>query len=91
MTDDAELPKGEITIWRGVNDPDDGRGISWTRDKDKAAWFAKRFARLNGKDKTPAVFEATVFPENVLACFDGRGEQEVVVDPRGLRNLRRIE
>lgn len=65
------------------------RGMAWTRDVEKARWFAQRFVAIGA----PAhVFECVVEPIAVLAIIDdpdGRNEAEVVVDPRLLPPLRR--
>ena len=72
----------EFPIYRGVNTSDAnglfgmGTGLSWTTNLQKAAWFAKRF---NLKEQT--VLKIEHFKKtDVLAYFDGRGEDEIVVD-----------
>lgn len=77
-TPDAQLPSGPITIWRGAK-PRYKRGMSWTRDPDKAAWFAER-----GHDGG-RVFESTITAKGVLGYFLGRDEVEVVVNTRMLK------
>src|SRR5262249_22437546 len=80
---DTGLPAPEkpLTVWRGAANGR-GRGMSWTRDYDKAVWFASREALWG--EHNPAVYEATVPPRAVLAMFmdpEGRKESEVVVNP----------
>lgn len=59
------------------------RGLAWTADPERAAWFARRF---NG---TPGMHTAHVWtvlcpPERLLARIVGRHEDEYVADVRGL-------
>src|SRR6266567_9119101 len=72
----------EIRVWRGCSGIRPGRvryGMSWSRDREKAIWFANR-SRFSDLDY-PIVLEATVRRPNVLAYFNGREEQEIVVKP----------
>jgi len=75
----------EITVHRGVRHrtywP---RGMSWTRDKERAVWFAHRLSTLK---QTPTVLTAKVLKRDVLAYINARGEEEVVVMPRSLREV----
>lgn len=71
----SELPE-TVTLWRGAI-PARAEGMSWSSDRSKAQWFAKRFggeARL---------YEITIPAESlVLAIFeDARNESEWVIDP----------
>ncbi len=68
-----------IDIYRGVG-VNDGKplrtkkhGLSWTLDKDKATWFAKRFGL------EPYVFHANIDKRLVRALFLTRGEREVII------------
>lgn len=68
-----------LTVYRGTPKPDlNGEGMSWTLNRDKAVWFAKRF-REDGDDVT--VITGTVAKRDVLAYFTGRNEDEIVVFP----------
>lgn len=59
-------------------------GIAWTLDRDKALWFATRY-----RDSARAILiEGRVPRRRVLAYIVGRGEQEIVVDPRYVRSRR---
>lgn len=51
------------------------KGVSWTLNIDKAIWFAKRF-NPRGKGYLGKGF---VDKKNVIAYFDSRGEEEIVV------------
>jgi len=72
----ASLPAA-ITIWRGVRKPPEKRyGISWSLSRERATWFAKRFAANGSK---PTLYNAVIPKEVVTAYLDGRNEQEVIV------------
>ena len=73
----AALPE-VVTIYQGHTDVRDD-GWSWTTDRDKAIWFGKRFAMMEGAE--PMVSTATVFRADITAYLLGRGEYEVLVDP----------
>lgn len=69
----------EFPVYRGFQ----GRGaigISWTTDREKAIWFANRFAMLDHLGE-PKLLSGVARKENVLAHFLGRGESEIVIDP----------
>lgn len=73
----ASLPE-ELTIYRGFVPGKNRDGWSWTLNKDKAEWFAKRFAPLFGKGK---VATGTCAKSDVIALLLGRNEDEVIIDP----------
>ena len=79
ISDDDELvlPEQPILVFRGGS-PD---GIAWSESLKTAKWFADRFP-----PRQP-VYEAVASPENILACFHQRNEQEVVIDPRKLEHV----
>lgn len=70
----------EITIYRGVekNKKNSAKALSWTLNKDKAKWFATRY-----EDKG-TMFTAKIKKEDVLAYFNSRKEEEVVIDYNNL-------
>jgi hypothetical protein len=83
----AALPD-DLTVWRGTAHQRSIRGLSWTLDRDKAIWFAKRFSML--PRLTPRLVEGFVHKRHVLAYFGGRKEKEIVsmhVDVRGVTVL----
>jgi len=90
VTDTAGVgpPAGELTVYRGVTAGRNRRRISWTLEPDIAAWFARRYALMDGRG---AVLAAEVSPRHVLGIFHERQEAEVVVNWRGLRNIREVE
>lgn len=77
-----KLPE-QLTIYRGITDYNKKhiKGISWTLDIDIASYFAHRF-RCKGK-----VYKATIQKKYVLAYYQNRGENEVVVDYRKLEGI----
>jgi hypothetical protein len=78
----AAMPE-ELTIHRGYSHPGGTRlGFSWTLSEDRADWFARRLAR---DGEVPVVLISKVGRADVIAYFTGRGEEEIVVDPRSLR------
>lgn len=76
-----------LTVYRGVTsfNADNIKALSWTLDPDKAFWFAHRFGE-NG-----TVYEAQISKEHVYAYFGGRGESEVIVDPKYLTDITQVE
>ena len=76
-----------VTVYRGVTTYNgfDRKAMSWTLDEEKAKWFAERFGE-NGK-----VYSAEIDKKDVYAYFGSRGESEVVVDPKGLKNITVVE
>ena len=77
---------GDTWIYRGVNRTRQTKlGLSWTTDRERAIWFASRFV----EDPADALVYSTIVPlcdapKAFMACFDGRGEDEVVVHPAWL-------
>lgn len=73
--DDSPLPREPVTLYRGAV-PDHQRGLSWTADPERAAWFATRFSHTESQ---ALVYRRTFQPRELLARFTGRGENEYVV------------
>lgn len=65
-----------LTLYRGCFSPDDVDAYSWTLDRDKAEWFARR-KRWNG---SPVVAKVEIHRSAALAYFSDRNESEVVLD-----------
>lgn len=67
-----------VKVYRGFNRPGRDAGLSWTVNQEQAEWFARRF----GNDEFgPHVAEGTAQRESILAHFNARSEDEVVVLP----------
>jgi hypothetical protein len=58
--------------------------MAWTLNRDRAVWFAKRYASSR---TPPRVASAMVARHKILAHFTGRNEQEIVVLSRDLQNM----
>lgn len=74
----------EVTVYRGITDYNakNVKALSWTLNRGTAKWFATRFGQ-EGK-----VYEAQIEKKHILALFLGRGEDEVIVDPKYLQELK---
>lgn len=76
----------EITIYRGLQGKKAKvRALSWTLSLDKAKWFANRWIKKGD------IYSATIDKENIFMYEDGRDEQEIVVNPTKLKNVRKVE
>lgn len=73
-----------VTIYRGVDNELGRNGISWTLAKSKAEWFATRFTD-NG-----IVYSAKVKSKDILYYISERGEEEIIVDPKKLMQMERV-
>lgn len=84
-----QLPN-ELTIWRGVmveKELDkENIGFSFTLDKERAEWFAKRFAQ--DSKGTPILIEAKVKKEEILSVFLIRSEEEILVSPDSVKIIK---
>lgn len=74
-----ELPD-EFVIYRGISNYHNPKGLSWTRNKDVAEWFMNRWNNPNNY-----LLQATVKKEDCLCYFNGRNEDEIVVDSRHIK------
>jgi hypothetical protein len=63
-----------VEVWRGGLT---WRGFSWTRDQDKAKWFAQRFNAIRSGN---LVWHARVNPQRILFETNDRNESEAVVE-----------
>jgi hypothetical protein len=57
------------------------RGMAWTTDRDRAMWFAERYAYTNGARLLTAILPK----RKLLAYFTERKEAEAVIDPRRIK------
>jgi hypothetical protein len=74
-----------IPIWRGCEGGRE-RGLHWTTNQALAQDFARGKRCFN---KNPTLVTAEIRKQHVLAVFTSRKEDEVVVDYRRLRRLKR--
>lgn len=80
-----KLPE-QLTIYRGFGGSR-GKGLSWTLDRDKAIWFAKRFHEVHGKPGR--VIEGNAQKSDAFAYFTRREEAEIVIDPAKVKSQKR--
>jgi hypothetical protein len=83
----------EIEIWRGIKVDDEidmeNIGLSFTLDKEKAIWFAERFAK-EGFDKS-ILIKAVIKKKHIIAIFLDRFEDEIIVNPEDIKIKEIIE
>src|SRR5206468_336994 len=48
-----------VTVYRGATDGLNEEGLSWTTDRAKAVWFAKRFAGIGAREGEPVALTGT--------------------------------
>ena len=77
-----DLPEA-FTVYRGVTPGRNPDGMSWTRDLSKADWFSRRFG-------DGYVLEGIANKKDVLAFFSRRGEEEVVIEAKKVKNKKEI-
>lgn len=72
-----------VTVYRGVTtyNAKNIKALSWTLEQKTAEWFAHRF----GEDGT--VYESQIPKQHIYALLNGRGESEVIVDPKYLTDV----
>ena len=76
--------ESEVVIYRGCMNKNK-LGLSWTLNGTVAKFFALRFRA------TGLLLKGTCARAAILACFEGRGEEEVVVEPRKVTLLQVVE
>lgn len=69
----------EFEVYRGVSIGRTPKGLSWTRNRDKAEWFMHRFENRQ-EGAYGSLLRATINKQNALAYFNTRDEDEIVVD-----------
>ena len=78
-----DMMPNKVELHRGIRHKrHNRRGMSWTRDKERASWFANRYKGQKGLE--PVVLSCVVPKKNILAFFNGRGEEECVIMPHKL-------
>ena len=66
-----------FTVYRGLSSLSNKKGISYTKSLDVAKFFANRF-KTDGF--TPIILKVEIHKKYALAYFNGRNEDEIVVD-----------
>ena len=77
----ASMPD-PITVYRGYGNAASAMGWSWTTDRAKAEWFARRSG-----SKRPGVTTGEIDKVNVVAYLTQRKESEIVADPKCIHVL----
>jgi hypothetical protein len=80
---EEDVASGTLTVWRG-SFSSHKRGLSWTLDRDRAAWFTQR-GDMTGKGRRMRLWRCEVPAERQYAHLTNRSEDEVVADVRGLK------
>lgn len=80
------LPEN-LTVYRGVAVGRNPKGLSWTCNKDTAEWFANRF---NSSGKKGYIQSMNINKSDVLAYFNSRNEDEVVVNTMNYKIKREV-
>jgi hypothetical protein len=90
----AEMPES-LMIYRGYRKGAARSGLSWSLSRDRARFFARdgkaeRRALLSGYRVAgvPMIVCGRCRKRDVLAYFNGRDEQEIVIDPRNVSGKR---
>lgn len=78
-----DLPE-TFTVYRGVTPGRNPDGMSWARDLSKADWFSRRFG-------DGYVLEGIANKKDVLAFFSRRGEEEVVIEAKKVKNKKELQ
>ena len=73
-----------IDIYRGVNSLSTviGDDLSWTRNKETAIWFAKRF---NSEDS--CLYQGKIKKDNIICFIADRDENEVLVKYKDVEDI----
>jgi hypothetical protein len=77
------LPRRTFLVYRGQRSGDP-LGIAWSSKREVAEAFA-RGASFRGPIRDGELIVARARPSRVLAYITGRGEYEVIIDPKDLR------
>lgn len=82
----SELPD-TVTVFRGVTNYNkkNRHALSWTLSRETADWFANRYHKGDGE-----IWELSVPKEHILCYFEGRSEDEVILDMHQLSKYIRV-
>lgn len=75
----------EFTVYRGMASKSGKRGISYTLSLETAEWFAARLQSGKG-----CVLAGTAKKKDVLAYFNSRNEQEILIEPKNISGLHQL-
>ena len=77
----------KFIVYRGVAVGRNPNGLSWTVNLNTAEWFANRFNTINSKGYIQSV---EINKSDVLAYFNRRGEDEIVIDTSAIKDKIKI-
>lgn len=79
-----------LNVYRGFHMEGREEGCSWTLERARAEWFARRYTRDDDKAQ---IAIGTCSKDDVIAHFMGRGEAEVVILPEhvNITNIEEVE
>ena len=78
-----------LRLYRGYHEPEKREGISWSLSRKVADSFA--YGMDGDKTEDARVVTGTCLLSRVLAYTNGGFEQEFIVDPRDVRDIRNIK
>lgn len=84
----ADLPE-VVTVYRGCRQEENEDGFSWTLDRDRAAWFARRWHGDQTGD--PIVLVGEIHKDEIVAYLDHRNEREIIAHFDNVKVTRVIE
>lgn len=77
------LPESFI-IYRGVSHGRNPKGMSWTRDKKKAEWYANRFG-------IGYIIQGIAERKDVLAFFLNKDEEEILIASKNVKKKEKLD
>lgn len=80
---------GRLVVYRGDSRHPRLSSLSWTLSLEKGRWYAQRWATI--KRIVPTVWQGDLIKAHALGFITGRGELEVVVSPRDLTNVHKLQ
>lgn len=82
-----------IEVFRGVDcfSASSDTAISWTYNRNKAEWFANRFACLHTNDGSCRVLQGKIYVKDILSIEYGRGEDEIIAFPHKVFDVSDVE
>lgn len=82
-----------IEVFRGVDclSASSDTAISWTYNRNKAEWFANRFACLHTEDRSCRLLQGKIYVKDILSIEYGRGEDEIIAFPHKVFDVSDVE
>lgn len=80
-----------VKAYRGVSSAEGFTGLSWSFDRSKALWFAKRYGGVDDPESVDGpkgyVLTAEVPKSAVMACVLSRSEDEAIINLEGIQTV----